>query len=174
MQQAFGLLRWMGLVSGLVLKPLMPGANRQNPVRAHLHAFVQGLQGLIVEGVFRALIPAGPDQRLMRIGQAFAPEIRHRIGFAPNDIIQKPEALILKLRAHTEDVVVRADHPDRPVGLQKPLGGGQPVAGETVVFRERGELIPVIIHRINAAVVRAMQIAFQLQVIRWVSEDQVH
>jgi hypothetical protein len=39
-----------------VLQPLMPGAERDHPVRPHLHAVVQRLQRLVVEGVFRTLV----------------------------------------------------------------------------------------------------------------------
>src|SRR3546814_5431671 len=54
----------------------------------------------------------------MRVGEARALEIGHRIGLAPDDVVQDPESLVLQLRADTKDVVVAADHPQRTVILQ--------------------------------------------------------
>jgi len=47
----------------------------------------------------------------MRIGEAPAAEIRHRIDLAPDHVIEEPEAKILEQRADAEDVVIGADHP---------------------------------------------------------------
>ena len=92
----FGLLRGMRLVAGLVLEPLMPGADRQHPVRAHLYPVIERFERLVVEGVARALFLAGPDHRLMRVGKALAAEIRHRVGFAPHHVVEDPEPGILQ------------------------------------------------------------------------------
>ena len=152
----------------------MAGADWQHPVRAHLHAFVQGLQRLVVEGVFRALIPAGPDQRFMRVGQPLAAEIRHRVRFAPDHVIQHPEAGILHRRPNAEDVVIAADHPDRAMRFQQSARGRQPAAGEIVIGGKAGKLVPVIVHRIDLGVVGPMQLALKLQVVGGIGKDQVN
>ena len=115
MQQAFGFLGRVGFIACLVLKPFVTGANWQNPIAAHLDAFVQRLQRLIVKGVFASLGFACPDHRLMRIGKAFATEIRHRVRLAPDHIIEDPIALVLKSGTNAEYVVVATDHPDRAI-----------------------------------------------------------
>ncbi|MPL60869.1 hypothetical protein SDC9_06431 [bioreactor metagenome] len=172
-QKRLGLLRRMRLVAGIVLQPLVAGANRQHPVRAHLHAFIQRLQRLVVEGVFRAFALRGPDQRLMRVGEPLAAEVRHRVRLAPDHVVQDPVALILQLGAETEDVVIGADHPDRPVRLQDPARGGKPVMGEAIVMVERAELIPGVVDGVDLGIVGPVQLATQLQVIGRIGEDEV-
>ena len=49
MQQRLGLLRRVRLGAVPVLQPLGPGADRQEPVRAHLQPLVQLLQRVVVE-----------------------------------------------------------------------------------------------------------------------------
>ena len=163
----------MRLVAVVILQAFVAGAQRDHPVRPHLDAVVQRLQRLIVEGIFRRLVAARPDQRLMRIGQTLALEIRHRVGLAPDHIVQNPEALVLQLRPQPEDVVIAADHPDRAIGLKQPLGRRQPVAGEGVIGGKAGELVPVVVHSVHDRVVGAQQFALQLQVIGRIGEDQI-
>ena len=172
-QQRLGLLRRMDLLALAVLQPLLAGAERQIPVRAHLQVVIAALQRLVMEGVFRALAARRPDQRLMRIGEATAAEIRHRIGLAPDDVVQHPEAEILQDRADAEDVVVAADDPERAVGLQHAAAGGQPGAGEGVIFGEGRELVPVVVDGIDEAVVGPAQIAAELEIIGRIGEDQI-
>ncbi len=156
MQQGLGLLGRVRLGAGRVLHPLFAGGQRQGPVGAHLQIVVGQLHGVVVEGVApRAARLGGPDQGLVRVGEAGALEIRHRVGLAPDHVVQDPEAQVLERRADAEDVVVAADHPERAVILQHPAGGGQPFASETVVGRERGELVPVVIDRVDLGIVRA-------------------
>ena len=50
-QQGLGLLGRMGLLAVLALDPLFAGAQCQGPVGPHLGVFVEGLQGVVVEGV---------------------------------------------------------------------------------------------------------------------------
>jgi uncharacterized membrane-anchored protein len=66
----------------------------------------------------------------VRVGEAAAAEVRHRVGLAPDHVVEDPEAEILQRRADAEDVVIGADHPDRAVGLQHAALGEQPGAGE--------------------------------------------
>src|SRR3546814_6482992 len=67
----------------------------------------------------------------MRVGEARALEIGHRIGLAPDDVVQDPESLVLQLRADTKDVVVAADHPQRTVILQDAARRLQPFGGRS-------------------------------------------
>ena len=170
-QQRFGFLRRMRLVARRVLQPFAAVADGQHPVAAHLDAFVQRL---IVEGVFRRFRFRGPDQRLMRVGQPLATEIRHGVRLAPDDVVHDPEALILDLGADAKDVVIAADHPDRAVRFQQAAGGGQPIAGEGVIGGKAGKLVPMVIDRIDLGIVGTVQIALQLQVVGRVGKDQVH
>ena len=172
-QQAFRLLRRMRLVTVVIFQSLMPVADRENPIAAHLDAFIQRLQGFIVEGVFARLILARPDHRLMSIGKAFAAKVRHRVGLAPDHIVENPEALVLKGGPNAENVVVAADHPDRTIRLKQTARRLQPLAGEFVVCGKAIELVPMVINCIDLGVVRAVQIAAQLKVVGRVCEDQI-
>ena len=149
----------MGLFACPVLETLAACAKRDDPVGPHLDTVIQRLERLIVECVLPGLGLRRPDERFVGVGEAFATEIGHRVRLAPDDVIQDPEALILKLRPHAEDIVVGADHPECAVGLQEAPGGREPFAGELVVGLEAGELVPGIVHGIDLGIVRAMQIA---------------
>ena len=136
---------WVGwtLLPLAVLQPLAAGADREQPVGAHLQVVVRGLQRVVVEGVALGVgVAARPDQRLVGIGEAPAAEIRHRVGLAPDDVVEDPEAEILQDRADAEDVVVGADHPERAVRLQHAAAGEQPGAGEGVVGRRSSRTCP--------------------------------
>ena len=111
-QQRFGLLRRMRLVAVAVLQPLAARADRQRPVRAHLQIVIQRLHRLVIEGVAFCSRDFGrPDQRLMRIGEAPPAKIRHRIGLAPDHVVQNPEAQILQDRADAERCCDRSRSP---------------------------------------------------------------
>jgi len=62
------------------------------PVGAHLDVVVERLHGLVVKVTRDFGIAAGPDQRLVRIREPLAPEVRHRIGLRQTMSfwIQKP------------------------------------------------------------------------------------
>ena len=151
-EQRLGLLRRVDLLALAVLQPLVAGADREQPVGAHLQVVVGRLQRIVVEGVALGLrVAARPDQRLMRVGEAAAAEIRHRVGLAPDHVVEDPEAEILQGGADAEDVVVGADDPERAVRLQHAAAGEQPGAGEGVVGGEARELVPVVVDRIDLA-----------------------
>ena len=109
----------------------------------------------------------------MRVGEAGALEIGHRVGLAPDDVVEDPEPQILKDAADAEDVVIAADHPQRTVGLEHAARLGQPLAGEAVIGRHGIELVPVIGHRIDMTAVRAIEIAAELEVVGWIGEDEI-
>ena len=117
-EQRLGLLRRVDLAAVRVLQPLLAGAERDEPVGAHLQVVVAGLQRLVVEGVALGVgALRGPDQGLVRVGEAPAAEVRHRVGLAPDDVVEDPEVEVLQRRADPEDVVVGADDPERRVLL---------------------------------------------------------
>ena len=93
---------------------------RNRPVTAHLQVFVQGLHRLVVEGVFCALFLLRPDHGFVRIGKTHAAEIRHRVRFEPDHIVEYPKAKILHDRADTVNIVIRTDNPDGPIFLEYP------------------------------------------------------
>ena len=129
---------------------------------------------VVIEGWPRTLVAGRPDQRLMRIGEARALEVRHWVRLEPNNVVEQPEAEILKRRAEPEDVVIGADHPDRAVRLQHALAFGEPRAGELIVGGESVEAVPGVVHAIDARVVGPEKIAAKLEIIRRIGEDQLH
>ena len=174
MQQRLGLLGRVRLVAGGVLDPLLAGGQRQGPVGAHLHVVVGQLHGVVVEGVSPPAPGLGrPDQRLVGVGEAHALEVRHRVGLAPDHVVEDPEPQVLHRHAHPEDVVVAADHPEGAVVLQHPARFGKPGASELVIGLEGGEPVPVVVDRVDLGIVRAQQVAAELQIVRRVGEDQV-
>src|SRR3982074_2957804 len=123
-EQRLRLLGRVQLLLVLALETLLAGAQRQGPVRAHLDILVAGLEGLVIEGVAaRRGVAARPDQCLVRVGEAAAAEIRHRVRLAPDHVVEDPEAEVLQDRADAEDVVVGADHPQRRAPLHPPAAG---------------------------------------------------
>ena len=174
-QQRFRLLRRVQLVPHLAFKTLATTAYGQHPVGTHLQIIIQGFHGAVIKGVARRVfIARRPDKRLMRVGKARAFEIRHRVGFAPDNIIQHPKTDILQGRSDAENIVIRANDPQRPRRLQHAARLIQPCTGEGIIGGEAVKLIPVIRHRIDAACVRSGQIALQLEIIRRVSENKVN
>ncbi len=172
-QKRLGLLGRMGLLA-IDLETLRAAADRDHPVRAHLKLVVQHLHGVVVEGVFLlGLMLGAPEKRLMGVGEPLAAEIRHRVRFAPDDVVQHPVADVLHRGADPEDVVIGADHPDRAGVLEDAARGGEPVAGEGVVGLEAVEPVPVVVDRIDQRIVRAEQLAAKLKVIGRVGEDEV-
>ncbi len=165
----------MGLLALGVLDAFLAGAQGEGPVRAHLGVFVEGFERVVVEGVFLAVTAArGPDQRLMGIGKARALEVRHRVGLAPDDVVQDPEAQVLNGGPQAEHVMIAADHPDRAFGFQHPAAFLQPGTAKAVIGGKALELVPVVIDRIDLGVVGPQQVPAQLQIIGRVGKDHVH
>ena len=136
-QEALGLLGRVHLLAVGALEALFAGAKRDQPVGTRLHVLVGGLQGFVIERIALGLLVARrPDHGLMGIGEAAAAEIRHRIGLAPDDVVEDPEAEVLHDRADAENVVIGADHPQRRRRLHDAAAGQQPGAGEIVVSGE--------------------------------------
>ena len=94
----------------------------------------------------------------MRISKALAAEIRHRVGFHPNHVIQEPVGQVLQRRADTIDVVIAADNPKGTVFFKHASRSGQPCIREPVVFAKTVELVPLLFHPVDPGIVRSMQI----------------
>ena len=172
-QQRLGLLRGVRLASLAVLEPLGAGADREQPVGAHLDVVVEGLHGLVVERHARFGVASRPDQRLVRVGEALAAEVRHRIGLAPDHVVLDPEAQVLQRDAEAEDVVIGADHPDGAVGLQHAPALAKPGTREAVVVSEGGELVPGVVDAVDHRVVGAQQLPLELEVVGRIGEHEI-
>src|ERR1700693_3644561 len=146
-EQRLGFLSRVQLLAGSVLEALLAGAQRQRPVRAHLHVIVARLERLVVEGVATRLLARRPDERLMRVGEAAAAEVRHGVGLAPHHIVEDPKVELLQEGAAAKDVVVGADDPQRGVSLHHAAAGGEPLAGEAVIGLEARALVPGVVDR---------------------------
>ena len=174
-QERLRLLRRMDLSPLAVLQPLRAGADRQEPVRTRLAIVIAGLHHLVVERVALGVGAAGgPDHRLVGVGEAAAAEIRHRIGLAPHDVVEDPEAEVLENRPDAKDVVIGADDNEGGVRLHQPPRCAEPAPREGVVFGEVGELVPSIVDRVDEALIRPGESALELQVVRRIGEDKVH
>ena len=109
----------------------------------------------------------------MRVGEAAAAEVRHRIGLAPHHVVENPEAEILQDRADAEDVVIGADHPQRRRRLHHAAAGDQPGAGEVVIGGKARELVPVVVDRVDARIVGTLEVALKLQIVGRIGEDEI-
>src|SRR3546814_5289515 len=109
----------------------------------------------------------------MRGGEARALEIGHRMGLAPDDVVQDPESLVLQLRADAKDVVIAADHPQRSIVLQDAARRLQPFGGEAVIGLESVELVPIVGHRVDAAAFRTEKVTTKLEIIGRIRKDQI-
>ena len=173
-QQRLGLLRRMQLPAVAALEAFLAGAERQDPIRAHLHIVVAGFERFVVESVaLAARFACRPDQGLVRVGKTAPAKVRHGIRFAPHDVIEDPKAQILQDRPDAEDIVVRPDHPERRRALHDAPAGDQPGAGKIVVGGKARELVPGVVDRVDARIVRTLEVALQLQVIGRVGKNEV-
>jgi len=162
------------LLAVATLEAFFAGAERKHPIRAHLHIVVAGFECFIIEGVTLAAgFACCPDQGLVRIGETPPAKIRHGVRLAPHHVVEDPEAQILQDRADAEDVVVRPDHPERGRALHHAPAGNEPRAGEIVVGGEARELVPRVIDRVDARIVRTLEVALQLQVIGRIGKNEV-
>jgi len=80
---------------------------------------------------------------------------------------------ILKKRADPEDIVIRADHPQRGIRLHHAPAGQEPGAGEIVIGAEACKFVPGVVDGIDAGIVRPLEVALQLQVIRRIGKDEI-
>jgi hypothetical protein len=109
----------------------------------------------------------------MRIGEAAAAKVRHRVDFAPHHVVENPEIQVLQDRADPKNVVIGADHPQRAGGLEHALAGGKPRARERIIGGKAREPVPLVVDGVDLGMVGALEIALELQVVRRVGEHQV-
>jgi hypothetical protein len=138
-----------------------------------LQVVVEGFHGLVVEGVFCALCFLRPEQGFVGVGEAHAAKVGHRVVFDPDHIVENPKAEVLQDSPHAIDIVIRADDPQRAGVFQHPAAGREPGAGEGVVFGETAELVPGVVDRVDLALVGAVQVVLQLQVVGRVGKNQI-
>ncbi|MCY1235241.1 hypothetical protein D9M72_478490 [compost metagenome] len=164
----------MHLLAVVALQALMSGADRKQPVGAHLHVVIGCLHRVVVERVALGIgVRRRPDQRFMGVLEPATLEVRHRVGLAPDDIVEDPEVQVLQDGADAEDVVVGADDPERAGRLQYAAAGKQPGAGEGVIGFEGSELIPFVIDGIDHRLIGTGQHTAELEVVGRVGENDV-
>ncbi len=110
----------------------------------------------------------------MRVLETTTTEVWHRIGLAPYDVVQKPEANVLKLCANAENIVVRTNNPDSAIWLQHATAGQKPCAGEGIIGLKAFKLIPMIVNSANHRLIRAVKIATELEIVRRIGKNDVH
>jgi hypothetical protein len=110
----------------------------------------------------------------MGVLEAAALEVGHRVGLAPDDIVEDPEVQILQRGADAEDIVIGADDPERAGRLQDAAAGQQPGTRKGIIGFEGGKLIPLVIDSIDQRLVGAVQRAAKLEVIGRIGEDDVY
>ena len=173
-QQGLGFLGRMRLVA-FNLDALTAIADRQRPVRPHLDIIVERFHGFVIERVTGFAVVRGPEQDFMGIGKPAATEIRHRVGLAPDDIIEHPEPGVLEHGANTVDIVIGADDPDRAIGFQHSPCLIQPGVGKSIIGGKSVKLVPVVEDGRNRAFIRPGQHrSAQLQVIGRICKNHVH
>src|SRR5688572_8839134 len=101
----------------------------------------------------------------MRVREAATTELRHRVRFAPDYIVEDPETEILQDIAQAENVVVTADDPDGAVGFEYASCGHEPFAGKFIIGFQALELVPVVVDPVNAGIVGAMKLAVELEIV---------
>ena len=158
-----------------VLQPLGAGAERDEPVGAHLQIVVPGLQRVVVEGVALGARGACEAQIIVSCALVKRRPRKFGIGLALRQTmslsIQKPRSC--SDRADAEDVVVGADDPERGVRLHHAARGQQPGAGEVRRSRRSSRTCPSRRRRHRPATGRGGQRAFELEIVGRVGEDQV-
>ena len=164
----------MNLLAVGALEAFVAGAQWDQPVGTRLHVLVGGLQRFIVERIaFCFFVARGPDHGFVGVGEATSTKIRHRIGLAPDDIVENPEAEVLHDRADAENVVVGADHPQRRRRFHDAAAGQEPGAGEIVIGGEGRELVPVVVDGVDMGFVGALEVALELQIVGRICEHQI-
>src|SRR5690606_20687803 len=110
-------------------------------------------------------VAACPDHGFMGVLETAALKVWHRIGLAPDDIIEQPEVQVLHDRANAENIVIGADDPNGAIWLEHTAARQEPSTGEGIISFERSKLVPFIIHCINKRLVWAMKRTTKLKIV---------
>ncbi len=112
--------------------------------------------------------------RLVSVLEAAAAEIRHRVGLAPDDVVEDPEAEVLHAsrrrgrccgRSRSTQIV--------PLGFSTRRAASSQARREGVIGGEAVELVPVVVDGVDLRLVGTVQVAVELQIVGRVGEDHV-
>ncbi len=113
------------------------------PDAFHLLAAIGFLHQLVVESVAALFVFCGPDDGFGGVGEIAAGKIGRRVGLDPGDVVQEFEIELLHGEADGMDYVAGAADPNRSVGLEDALAGGEPCAVEFVVCVGAARTVPI-------------------------------
>ena len=134
------LLRFLRRVFAVAL--LARAGRLDVPERLHLSVAVLALHLLVVERVAALRVAPRPKNRLGRVREVAAGEVRRRVDLVPRDVVQNLEAERLHCEADAVDVVRRARHPDAPVRLEQASALAQPFTVKLMHGLERLGPVP--------------------------------
>lgn len=158
----------------MLAEKLFFAAGRENfPDAFHLLAVIGFFHQLVVEGVAALLVFCGPDNCFGGVGEIAAGKIGRRVGLDPSNVVQEFEIELLHGEADGMDYVAGAADPNRSVGLEDALAGGEPCAVEFVVCVGAAGAVPLaFIDADHAAGVAGDSVVGEE--VGWVGENQVH
>src|SRR5260221_13018988 len=109
----------------------------------------------------------------MCMAERTATKVGHGFGFPPDQVVENPEAEILHDRADGEIVGVRADDPDGTSWFHHAPARSEPAPREIVVGRKAREFVPTVVDGVDARIIRSLQIACELKIVRRIGEDEI-
>ena len=143
------------------------------PDAFHLLAVIGFLHQFVVESVAALFVFCCPDDCFGGVSEIVAGEIGRWVGLDPGNVVQKLEIELLHGEADGMDYVAGAADPNRAVGLEDALAGGEPCAIEFVVGVGAAGTVPIaFIDADHAAGVAGDSVVGEK--IRRVGENQVH
>src|SRR6202034_4903224 len=117
---------------------------RENfPDAFHLLDAIGFFHQLIVESVAACFVFGGPDDGFGGVGEIAAGKIGRRVWLDPGNIVEELEVELLHGEADGMDYVAGATDPNRSVGLEHALAGGEPCAGEFMVGVGGARTLPI-------------------------------
>jgi len=89
---------------------------------------------------FSVMVAVGNGDGFVGVGKTPPLEIGHRIGLAPDHVVEHPETKILQLGADPENIMITADNPEGAVRLQDMARRRQPGSGKLVIVGKAVEM----------------------------------
>ena len=148
----------------------------KTPYRFHLLAAIFTLHIMIVECVLMTtalLRLCSPQYNFCRVSECSASQIRRRIGFFPNDVIQQTIPVLQESHAYARIDMQSAADPDSASRLQDPLALRYPLQIELMVSIYALTFIPfplIYTHHFPCGACDAII----RQLIRRISPDTIH